>query len=379
MYKELITYNLLLFNKCFTLHSQNQTAMSEKQCTRCGHTKPIEQFVYRKKSRGDGYSYRNVCKECELLRRNAFRHNHPPSDITHKICKICGNDLPIDNFALSKERADGYESRCRNCERERMAKFRAQNPGYYDKYNKKKTPLVKVCVNCGKEYETRYPTQKVCSRECKPMTEIRKLKLYLAAHPEIDRKAYIKARHAEWQKTKYKGRYNDGRYTEKARERKKAYIAANREVYNKARYQYTKRRMEKDPEYRAKRIEYKRNRKNYRINTDPNYKLTVKLRTKLYLAIRNHCKYTSAIKLLGCDINEARQHIENQFQPGMTWDNWGQFGWHIDHIMPIASFDLSILSEQQKCFHYTNLQPLWWRDNLAKRDKIYEEQYAEIQ
>lgn len=349
--------------------------MSEKQCTRCGHTKPIEQFVYRKKSRGDGYSYRNVCKECELLRRNAFRHNHPPSDITHKICKICGNDLPIDNFALSKERADGYESRCRNCERERMAKFRAQNPGYYDKYNKKKTPLVKVCVNCGKEYETRYPTQKVCSRECKPMTEIRKLKLYLAAHPEIDRKAYIKARHAEWQKTKYKGRY-DGRYAEKAREQRKKYRQANREVLNKKKNEYKKRRLAVDPAYKAKTQEHKRNSKKKRMANDYTYKLSVRLRNKVYLTLRKTHKYYHGLELLGCTVDEARQHIENQFQPGMTWDNWGQFGWHIDHITPIASFDLSVPSEQKKCFHYTNLQPLWWRDNLAKSDKIHDDQAA---
>lgn len=48
----------------------------------------------------------------------------------------------------------------------------------------------------------------------------------------------------------------------------------------------------------------------------------------------------------------------------------GVYGWHIDHIVPCASFDLSKPEEQKKCFHYTNLQALWWRDNIVKGDKI---------
>jgi hypothetical protein len=75
-------------------------------------------------------------------------------------------------------------------------------------------------------------------------------------------------------------------------------------------------------------------------------------------------------ELLGCDGKMLQQHLESKFQSGMTWDNHGQFGWHVDHIKPCASFDLTQLEEQKKCFHYTNLQPLWWQDNLAKADKI---------
>lgn len=54
----------------------------------------------------------------------------------------------------------------------------------------------------------------------------------------------------------------------------------------------------------------------------------------------------------------------------MTWDNWNFKGWHIDHIIPCSSFNLNNLEEQKKCFHYTNLQPLWWWENLSKSNKV---------
>lgn len=73
------------------------------------------------------------------------------------------------------------------------------------------------------------------------------------------------------------------------------------------------------------------------------------------------------MELLGCPLDVAKNHIEKQFKDGMTWDNHGE--WHIDHIKPCASYDLNIPEEQKKCFHYTNLQPLWANENLSKSDK----------
>jgi len=54
----------------------------------------------------------------------------------------------------------------------------------------------------------------------------------------------------------------------------------------------------------------------------------------------------------------------------MTWENHGFDGWHVDHIKPCTSFDLTDLEQQKQCFHYTNLQPLWKKENFEKRDKI---------
>lgn len=74
--------------------------------------------------------------------------------------------------------------------------------------------------------------------------------------------------------------------------------------------------------------------------------------------------------LIGCTAKELKNHLEKQFKPGMTWDNHGYYGWHIDHIKPCCSFDLSKREEQIKCFHYTNLQPLWRYENQTKSGKI---------
>ena len=72
--------------------------------------------------------------------------------------------------------------------------------------------------------------------------------------------------------------------------------------------------------------------------------------------------------LLGCSAEQLRTHLEEKFTDGMSWDNYGYRGWHIDHIRPCASFDLTDPQQQLECFHYTNLQPLWAEDNFKKGD-----------
>lgn len=92
------------------------------------------------------------------------------------------------------------------------------------------------------------------------------------------------------------------------------------------------------------------------------------LRVRVRIALRGKCKSASTAELLGCQIHELKEHLEMQFKPGMTWGNYGLKGWHIDHKRPCASFDLTDPTQQRKCFHYTNLQPLWEVDNLKKSD-----------
>ena len=113
-----------------------------------------------------------------------------------------------------------------------------------------------------------------------------------------------------------------------------------------------------------------------RRQTDINYKIRTNLRTRMYNTIIQGKKSTSTIELIGCSIDKLKQHLEIRFLPGMTWKNYGKMNkqhtkvWHIDHIVPCTVFDLKNLNEQKKCFHYTNLQPLWAIDNIKKGNRI---------
>ena len=118
-----------------------------------------------------------------------------------------------------------------------------------------------------------------------------------------------------------------------------------------------------------KRTIYHRNWiKNKRI-TDPNAKLLFYTRSSMYKVLRGLEKSAPTLKLLDVpNIEFLWQHLIKQFQPGMTKENYGL--WHVDHIIPCSSFDFSDVEQQKKCFHYTNLQPLWASDNLSKGTKI---------
>ena len=114
---------------------------------------------------------------------------------------------------------------------------------------------------------------------------------------------------------------------------------------------------------KANRRAYMRRYKANRKEIDPQFELLESLRSKLSQAI-SHKSYVSIAQLVGCSIENLRKHIESQFTDGMCWHNYGVKGWCIDHIKPVASYNLLELQQLQECFHYTNLRPLWVKDNL---------------
>lgn len=103
---------------------------------------------------------------------------------------------------------------------------------------------------------------------------------------------------------------------------------------------------------------------------DNSYFIPDKLRERVRVALKSQGvkKNNKTIELVGCSIEYLRKYLEVQFDDKMTWQNYGK--WHIDHIIPCASFDLSDIEQQKKCFHYTNLQPLWAIDNIRKGAKL---------
>lgn len=113
-------------------------------------------------------------------------------------------------------------------------------------------------------------------------------------------------------------------------------------------------------ENREKLKEYQR----HLYATNEQYRIASRLRSRFTKKLTSGTKVDTTFNLIGCSITEVCSHLEQQFTDGMSWDNVGE--WQIDHIKPLASFDLKDEEQQREAFHYTNLQPLWPEDNYAK-------------
>lgn len=115
---------------------------------------------------------------------------------------------------------------------------------------------------------------------------------------------------------------------------------------------------------------YRRNRR----RNDPNFRLADVMRVRLRAALfaQGTSKSAATFELVGCSVEELCQYLEDRFLDGMTWQNhgYGRDRWHVDHIIPCASFNLLDHAQQRICFHYTNLRPLWQTDNLRKGARI---------
>jgi len=138
------------------------------------------------------------------------------------------------------------------------------------------------------------------------------------------------------------------------------YRASHKEERSKYNKEYSK----KNKQRRAKRIRIRK-------KNDPNFRLRTMLSLRITSALKQQAtnKSLKTMDLLGCSMNFFMTYIEKQFDDNMNWENYGRYGWHIDHIKPCAMFDLTNIEQQKICFHYTNLRPLWWSDNIKKSSK----------
>ena len=102
--------------------------------------------------------------------------------------------------------------------------------------------------------------------------------------------------------------------------------------------------------------------------TNPAYALRKAMRCRIYVALKGITKGGGLYDLIGCGLSDLRSHLEAQFEQGMTWDNYGT-AWHVDHVFPLAWFNLSDPTMQKKAFSYKNLQPLFAKENSSKRDR----------
>jgi hypothetical protein len=102
---------------------------------------------------------------------------------------------------------------------------------------------------------------------------------------------------------------------------------------------------------------------------DINFHIAACLRVRISSALKKHYKVGSAVRDLGCSIDDLKLQFKSRFYGDMTMDNYGVV-WHIDHIIPLSSFDLTDRTQFLKAVHYTNLQPLLVEDNLRKSNKV---------
>ena len=208
------------------------------------------------------------------------------------------------------------------------------------------------------------------------LTEWQKRLEYWKKHPE--KREEYRRKKRKHSKTYYDKNKNDPEFVQmhldatkkwreenpdKVKDRDARYYQENKE---KA-YIWNKNWREKNRELSAC---YQRQYVKKRYKNDIQYKLTISLRTRLNRAIKNNQKTGSAVGELGCTIDEFKVYIENKFQEGMSWENWKYDGWHLDHIKPLSSFDLTDREQFLEACHYTNLQPLWGWQNMQKHDKI---------
>jgi hypothetical protein len=160
------------------------------------------------------------------------------------------------------------------------------------------------------------------------------------------------------EKTKLYYQNNKEELNKKSRERNKKYYQTHKSEIN-----------DKHKEYRKTHKKENTKRTVERKKIDVGFKISHNLRSRIFAAIKNGYKSGSAVKDLGCSIPKLKAYLESKFQKGMTWQNWSKTGWHIDHILPLTSFDLTNRKEFLKACHYTNLQPMWAEENIRKGSK----------
>ena len=225
-----------------------------------------------------------------------------------KVCSKCKQEKLLCDFVKDTTKKLGFTSQCKKCKKERHAKYRQENPE-------------KIKESGKKYYQKNF--EKIKGRNAK----------YYQKNSE-----QIKGHRKKYRQENL----------EKIKEREAKYYQENSEKIKKSGRKY----------------------QNKRYKNDENFRITSILRARLSQALKSQSakKSKRTLELVGCRIDELWEHLEKQFKDGMTRQNQGE--WHIDHIKPCASFNLTDPEQQKECFNYKNLQPLWAIDNMKKGSKI---------
>lgn len=223
--------------------------------------------------------------------------------------------------------------------------------------------MTKACKfeDCANFFKPSHGGAKYCSKKCCQAQGHRNFKRKHAERLRERQKIAARKYRAQWDEETRNRKQQEMRKTNK----KWYYAMSEEERQARSRRQYEN--CDKD---KKRNLARKNRRKNYENNK--NYKMRCILRQRLRQALlrQSTTKHAPTLELLGCTVEELRAHIEAQFEPWMTWDNWAHDTWHIDHIKPCASFDLTDPEQQRECFHYTNLRPLEATENMQKNARL---------
>lgn len=237
---------------------------------------------------------------------------------------------------------------------------------------------VYTCIICQREFEAGRGLHKVCSDECRLINLQRQRQKYYEKHRIEICKRVNEHRQINWNEIKHKilERNRQSYYRNQAvqlQRGKDRYLQNKHVVLERSKQYYVKNkdRISKRGQayFQANKSKIQERMCRY-LKTNIQAKLSSALRRRMYMALHGKGYQCWAVEHLGCTVIELKQYLETKFQPGMTWENWSFGGWHIDHIQPLASFDLTDVEQVKRACHYTNLQPLWAVENFQKNKRI---------
>jgi len=225
-----------------------------------------------------------------------------------------------------------------------------------------------ICSQCKIKFTQSHHAQKYCSKKCAEIinTEWRKKYRQSWITPEKRKKYRIKYKSNPQNKKKHDD------YTKAWRENNPDYFKYRKKngsdedkAKTKKYFQSYLKDYYKTPEYKKRRRAWFKNRRK-----NPVFKLIVNMRSRknIILKKKNLNKKSRSLDMLGCDLSHLKKYLENKFLPGMNWSNHNLKGWHVDHITPLAS--AKTVEDVERLMHYTNLQPLWAKENILKSDKM---------
>ena len=201
--------------------------------------------------------------------------------------------------------------------------------------------------------------------------------MYYGYMNELEKLEKRRAYDREWKRKKYRENPIKARAKARLGYKKMRSIHERVEKYRAYHRAYDKEWRKNNPQYLISHREQMRSwyKKNSHViyvrrRQKPYEKLATTIRTRIRQLLKLGYKSESTEKLLGITAKELKIYLEERFKQGMSWDNYGFRGWHVDHIRPLSSFDLTKKEEQKQAFHYTNLQPLWAKENMQKGAKM---------